>query len=61
MRVIVVEITNYEREDRPFIAEMEARGYALFAVNAEDYIFVRHGDQFLINGYTAMANQKENR
>ena len=52
MRVIVVEITNYEREDRPFIAEMEARGYALFAVNAEDYIFVRHGDQFLINGYS---------
>ena len=57
IRVIVVEITNWERQDSQFIAEMEERGYVLFAVNAEDYIFVRHGDAFLANGYAALAKQ----
>lgn len=59
VRIIVIEIVNNEKVDNAFIKEMEGIGYILYAIQAEDYIFVRRGDPFLSLAYDDENSTKQ--
>ncbi|ROT65474.1 hypothetical protein C7M84_016553 [Penaeus vannamei] len=58
VRIIVIEIVNYEKIDHAFIKEMEGIGYILYAYQGEDYIFVRKGDPFLTHAYEENSTEE---